>query len=463
MFHFTTENLVPAQEPQSLRSARRGRLAYASLLEFLESRTLLSAIPAPLTNVALGIAPGGSASFNSSNQTYTIVGGGSDIFAANDAAQYVYEPLTGSGTVTVEVTSDSPNTAHDLAGLCIRDSLSSTAANMWIASRDDGTAFADSRSTNGGTGVNDSVQAGSIPEYFKLTRNGDLVTGSYSTDGGNTYTLIDTQTINFTGNTVLVGMAVSSQTAPGTLATATFAHFSVVPGTTGSAALSAPTVSNTVTTPYQFTVTYTASAGVNASTIGNNNWIVTLPDGTTEAATLVTSGLSNGSPLTAIYQIPSPTLAGVYSISTGNNPVTDLQGTNVGIATGGTLGTFNVTEASSIVATLKSAPKLTSRSSRLYTFTVTYTAKGSLVNPLRIGNNNWVVDEPGGKVQATLLTKQINTAAAVVVATYSIPTPTVNGLYTIETSIDRAANQLGAQVAVGSIGTFTVKLPGKKA
>jgi hypothetical protein len=49
------------------------------------------------------------------------------------------------------------------------------------------------------------------------------------------------------------------------------------------------------------------------------------------------------------------------------------------------------------------------------------------------------------------------------VATYQIPTPTVNGTYTIDTSIDRAANLLGAQVVVGSIGSFVVKLPGKKA
>jgi hypothetical protein len=422
---------------------------------------MLSAVPAPLTSVELGTATGGSASFDAASQSFTIVGGGFDIFAANDAAHYVYEPLTGNGTVTVEVTSDSPNAAQDLAGLCIRDSLSSTAANMWIAARDDGTAFADSRLTDGGTGNSDSVLAGSIPEFFKLTRSGDTVVGSYSTDGGNTYTLLDTQTLAFTGNTVLVGMAVSSQTAPGTLATATFDHFSVVPGNTGSATLTAPTVSNAVTTPYQFTVTYTASNGVNASTIGNNNWIVTLPDGSTEAATLVTSGLTNGSPLTATYQVARPTLAGTYSIGNGSFPVVDLQGTAVG--SGGALGTFTVTESSSIVATLKSAKKVTARKPSLYKFTVIYTAKGSLVNPLRLGNNNWVVDLPGGGAQATLLSTQIKNAAAVVVATYQLPTPTVNGTYVIETSIDRAANQFGAQVATGTIGSFVVKLPAKKA
>jgi hypothetical protein len=421
---------------------------------------MLSAVPAPLTSVELGTATGGSASFNSTNSTFTVVGGGFDIFGAADAAHYVFEPLTGSGTVTVEVTSNSPNNGKDLAGLCIRDSLSSTAANMWIAARDDGTAFADSRLTNGAVGTSDSVLVGSIPEFFRITRTGNTVVGSYSTDGGITYTVLDAQTINFTNNTVLVGMAVSSQTAPTTLATATFANFSVVPAHTGSVTLTAPTVSNAVTTPYQFTVTYTATNGVDASTIGNNNWIVTLPDGTTEAATLVSSGLTNGSPITATYQIPRPTLAGAYTVVAGTTPVTDLQGTNIG--SGGTLGGFTVTESSSIVATLKSAKKITSKKPSLYKFTVTYTAKGSLVNPLRLGNNNWAVNLPGGGVQATLLSTQIKNAAAVVVATYQLPTPTINGVYPIVTSIDRAADQLGAQVATGTIGSFIVAIPKKK-
>jgi hypothetical protein len=451
---------MSAQRSKRSCSTRNRTNLSGNLFEFLESRMMLSAVPAPLTNVALGNAPGGSASFDANTQTFTIVGGGFDIFGANDAAQYVFEPMTGDGTVTVQVTGDTANNAHNLAGLCIRDSLSSTAPNMWIAARDDGTAFADSRTTAGGTGISDNVQVGSIPEFFRISRSGNTVVGSYSTDGGVSYTVLDTQTIHFTGNTVLVGMAVSSQTAPGTLATGTFTNFSVVPSTTGSVALSAADVSNAVTTPYQFTVTYTASNGVNASTVGNNNWIVTLPDGSSEPATLVTSGLSNGSPLTVTYQIPRPTLAGAYTISPGPSPVTDLQGTNVGAA--GNLGTFNVTESSSIVAKLKSAPKVTSRTLKLYKFTVTYTAKGSLVNPLRLGNNNWVVVAPDSTTTATLLATKIKAAAAVITATYTVPTPTVNGTYTIATSIDRAANQLGAQVVTGNLGTFIVKLPPKK-
>jgi hypothetical protein len=111
-----------------------------------------------------------------------------------------------------------------------------------------------------------------------------------------------------------------------------------------------------------------------------------------------------------------------------------------------------------IVAALKSAPKVTKASSRSYTFAVTYTVTGSKVNPLRIGNNNWVVQFPDGSVEATLLSSK-PASPTKLVATYIIPTPTANGTYTIETSIDRAADLLGDQVAVGTIGKFTVDIP----
>jgi hypothetical protein len=669
---------VSTPSQQSHRSVRSSysvqkRLRAACLAEPLEARRLLSAVPAPLTNVDVGTPAGGSASYNTTNQQFTLVGAGYDIFGASDAFHYVYEPLTGNGSVTVEVLSDSPNSGLDLAGINIRDSLSTTAANMWIAARDNGTVFADSRTTNGGTGTDDNdSQPGSFPEYLKITRNGDTVVGSYSTDGTN-YTVLDTQTISFSSSTVLVGMAASSQSAPTTLATATFANFSVSGG--AATTLTAPSVSAGLSSPYQFTVNYTSPNEVNASTVGNNNWVVQLPGGGTENATLVTTGLTNATSISATYQVPAPTTTGTYTIAAGSSPVTDLLGTTVPSST--PLGTFSVTPAVAsdtvsglvrtptltpvagatitigsatavtdstgaysvsgladgtytvsetapagqqvlphtsqsvtvsgdetvsginfvntaadttgsgnnltgvfgkpfaasakagaklsssvkventgtttiaktvnvtellttdgtastavdvlktvpvklnlkpgksqtvplsftypsttttgsykvvavvdstntiaesskldnvfsssaiqitgkggtgahfIVAALKSAPKVTKASSKPYTFTVTYTATGSKVNPLRIGNNNWVVMLPGGSVEATLLSSKPLTASKLV-ATYRIPTPTVNGTYTIETSHDRAADLLGDQVAVGTIGTFTVDIP----
>jgi hypothetical protein len=656
---------------KSYRSVQK-RLQAACSLEALESRRLLSAVPAPLTSVDVGTPTGGSASYDSTSQTYTVVGSGYDIYGNSDAFHYVYEPLTGNGTITVQVTADSANANQSLAGLNIRDSLSPTAPNLWLAARDDGSVFVDARLTSGTFGGNPvGGVAGSLPEYLQITRNGDAVTAAYSTDGGASYQTLDTETISFSSNTVLVGMAVSSQDAPTTLATATFANFSVSSGATATLT-SAPTVAAGLTTPYQFTVTYASPNGVNASTIGNNNWVVQLPGGGTEETTLVSTGLTNANSIAAVYEVAAPATNGIYSVVAGSSPATDLQGNTIG--SGGTLGTFtaapsdsitglvrtptltpiagatvqaggtstitnaagayslsgladgtytvsevapsgqqvlpnttetvtvsgdealgnvnfvntaantvgsannltgvflnkfssslnagsstsskvkvinsgtstikstiNVTEllttdgtasgavgvlktvpvklnlkpkqsvvvpisitypastaegsykvlavvdsgnavaesnkldnvfASSaiqinpqgttgphfIVAALKSAPKVTSKSSKPYTFTVTYTATRSKVNPLRIGNNNWVVEVPGGSVEATLLSSKPVTTAKLV-ATYIVPAPTVNGTYTIETSHDLAADLFGDEVATGTLGTFTVAIP----
>ena len=638
------------------RPRNRLPLGCENAIEALESRRMLTAIPAPLTVNEIGTPTGGSASFDGSTQTFTIVGSGYDIFGPADGAETVLQPLTGDGTVTVQVISDIRTNNHSLAGLTIRDSLSPTASNMWIAARDGGTVFVDSRLTNGAVGLNDFGTApGSLPEFVRLTRTGSTVQAFYSTDGGNTYQLLDTQTIAFTSNTVLVGMAVSSQVAPGILATAQFQNFSVVPaGGTTAHLTSAPAVSSNTTTPYQFTVTYNSSNLIDAASLGNNNWIVQLPDGSTEPATLVTTGLTNGSTVVATYQVAPPRTDGTYTIKTGTAPVTDLLAVQVPAGTLGTFsvapsdtvnglvrtpqlagiagatvfadtngngvhdsgevsttsissgayslsglpdGTYNIVEiaptgqqvlpnasqtvtfsghqtlndlnfvntaadtigsttnlmgvfvtqfptsiqagtastakiritntgthtlsktvnltellttdgtasgavallktspvrlnlkaghsvdvpvsfiypagmtgsfkvlgvvdsanvlaesnkrdnvfvgsavnvtaegsgAHFIVANLKSAPKVTRRSSAPYKFTVTYTATGSKVNPLRIGNNNWVVEFPDTSVHATLLVKWIKTPASRVVATYMVAAPIANGTYTIET------------------------------
>src|SRR5439155_7789207 len=57
----------------------------------------------PLTQDIGSPALAGSASYNGG--TYTVAGSGSDIWSASDQFRYVYEPLTGDGTITARVTS----------------------------------------------------------------------------------------------------------------------------------------------------------------------------------------------------------------------------------------------------------------------------------------------------------------------------------------------------------------------
>ncbi len=123
-----------SQQFQSSRSAQ-GRLLVACqcLLEALESRLLLSAIPAPLMGADIGTPAGGSDSYDSNTGIITVTGAGHDIIGGSDAFHYVYEPLDGDGTITVKIDSDSANSGESLAGLDIRTSLLPDAANVFVA------------------------------------------------------------------------------------------------------------------------------------------------------------------------------------------------------------------------------------------------------------------------------------------------------------------------------------------
>jgi hypothetical protein len=448
-----------AQHPAMSRSASpsakaRRHLAGSRILEKLESRMLLSVVPAPLQSIDIGTPTGGSASFNSGTSVFTVTGAGSDLFGANDAFHFVDEPLNGPGTITVEVTGSTANGGHSLAGLDIRSSTAANAANLFVATRDDGTVFVNSRTQTGEAGVaNNFGVAGSFPEFLKLTLNNqNEVIASYSTNGGANYTQVADTFIGFPGNKVVVGLAVASQTAPTTLATATFSNFSVVPSsTTVSQTLSATNLVGTQLAPYQFTVAYNAATDINASTIAASNVTVTAPNATTPTVTLVSTGLTNGTTLTATYEIPTPTQFGNYTIAS-NGQVGDFIGDTVATAA---LGSFIMTaDVTPPVATLSSAPAAFTGGAAPYEFTFHYTDNG-LIRASTIDNSNVSVQLPDGSSEAATLVSTGLASASTETVIYSIPAPTEAGTYTIKEGSIPLSDASGNQIAAGTIGTFT--------
>jgi hypothetical protein len=96
---------------------------------------------------------------------------------------------------------------------------------------------------------------------------------------------------------------------------------------------------------YAFTVTYTDPVGINASTIGNANLVVTFPnDSQTQAATLVSTGLTNGTSVQATYQISfssnlSSSDDGTYQVRLNANSVKNVSGK---AAYPGNIGSFTL-------------------------------------------------------------------------------------------------------------------------
>jgi hypothetical protein len=79
-------------------------------------------LPAGWTKRDIGpVTLAGSASY--ANNTYTVQASGSDIWTATDAFHFVYQSLTGDGSITARVASISNTNQWAKAGVMIRESL----------------------------------------------------------------------------------------------------------------------------------------------------------------------------------------------------------------------------------------------------------------------------------------------------------------------------------------------------
>jgi hypothetical protein len=150
-----------------------------------------------------------------------------------------------------------------------------------------------------------------------------------------TITYVKSSNINGTGGSVdLIAAALAGAAAP------------VADTTPPTAALTSATALTTASSaPYDFTVTYSDNVSVLASSLDNGNLLVTA-NGYSHAASLVSTGLQNGSTIVATYSVPAPaggwssTSDGSYNIALLANQVSDTSGNFAAAVV--TLGTFTV-------------------------------------------------------------------------------------------------------------------------
>jgi regulation of enolase protein 1 (concanavalin A-like superfamily) len=166
-------------------------------------------------------AVGAAGSGGESGGTYTVKGAGADTWGTADAFGYAYTTLTGNGEMVARVASVQNINSWTKAGVMFRDGLTAGAAHAFMIvtpTTVKGTAF-QRRVTAGGTSTHTAGPAAAPPYWVKLSRTGDTMTASVSTDG-TTWTVVGSDTITMSA-TIDVGLTVSSHVA-GTLATATF-------------------------------------------------------------------------------------------------------------------------------------------------------------------------------------------------------------------------------------------------
>jgi hypothetical protein len=179
-------------------------------------------------------------------------GSGHDIWDTADGFRYVYQPLSGDGTIIARVVSQTNTSQNAKAGVMIRETLDpgSTHATLVLVPRGVPIGQFLWRTATEGYTSNTDEPAVSPPYWVKLVRSGNTFTGSVSPDGV-TYTQVDSEIVPMASN-VYVGLVDSSQNDY-QLSTDTFDNVSITTST------STPTSTATATS----TATPTPTAVIN--------------------------------------------------------------------------------------------------------------------------------------------------------------------------------------------------------
>jgi regulation of enolase protein 1 (concanavalin A-like superfamily) len=193
-------------------------------------------LPAPWQNADVG-SPGQAGTASEAGGTFTIEGGGADIWGTYDSFHYVYQSLSGDGEITARVTSVENTDAWAKAGVMIRESLTGGSRHaMTVVTAGNNVAFQRRTATDGSS--SHTAASGSAPYWVRLVRSGDTFTASSSSDGSG-WTEIGSETISMAGS-VYIGLCVTAHN-DGTLCTAEFTNVDVQTGGGDTTPPAAPT------------------------------------------------------------------------------------------------------------------------------------------------------------------------------------------------------------------------------
>jgi RHS repeat-associated protein len=238
------------------------------------------------------------------NEVFTLNASGRGISSSSDGMHFVYQPLSGNGTIVARVVSISGTTAVH-AGVMIRETMNDGATMAFVDFENTSYSYDNFyyRTSTGASAQDQNITGGrTLPYWVQLVRSGNTFTASTSLDGVNWIQAGSTETITMASN-AYVGLAVTSG-SNSTLATVTFDSLSVT-----STANPAPVITNVSAT--------TGSVGTQIAIAGTGfggaqgNSVVTL----------------NGSPVTInawgaaaiIFTIPSGATSGPLIVSVAPN------------------------------------------------------------------------------------------------------------------------------------------------
>ena len=180
-------------------------------------------LPSVWTDGDIGtVGLSGSASY--ANGTFNVAGAGQGtFFSTSDGFHFVYQPLSGDGTIVARVVSLQGSSAAQ-AGIMVRETLDTAANHVYLFDYSSAMWMTE-RTSTGASSSYQSLGSATLPYWIKLVRSGNVFTMYGSADGLNWVQLGTSQTVSMAQN-VYVGLAVSSRSTS-SLATAAFDNVSV--------------------------------------------------------------------------------------------------------------------------------------------------------------------------------------------------------------------------------------------
>jgi len=268
---------------------------------------------------------------------FTVKGAGGQIYGTADAFHFVYQPLTGDGTIVARLVSvQGGSGGYVAAGVMIRETLDAGSANA--ATADWATysgIYFDVRTAAGGNTSQPGSVVATLPYWLKVSRSGSAFSSYTSSDGVNWTQLGPSQTITI-GQNVYVGLAVTSGSASA-LATAVFDNVSV-----SSASAPAPVISSVTATSGSIgsqvvisgtgfgasqgnSVVLLNGAGVTINTWSGTSISITIPAGATSGPLVVSVAPSMNDSNPVIFTVTTQPLPNswldqdVGSVGVGGN------------------------------------------------------------------------------------------------------------------------------------------------
>jgi regulation of enolase protein 1 (concanavalin A-like superfamily) len=217
---------------------------------------------------------GNPAQFTQTTDGHMVVSAyGGDIWGSADYFCFAYKKLSGDGTITAKVNSQTYAADWSKAGVMIRESLDPSSTQTIMAVTPSGIRAFQNRPTTGGASfsAHSAASQATLPFWVRLEKKGNQITAYYSADGKTFTKQPDTEntgadksanpvTINMTG-TVYVGLAVSSNTGSTSACIADFSDVTTSSSVTGTWTAADIGGANPANGPDQMYVTITDTAG----------------------------------------------------------------------------------------------------------------------------------------------------------------------------------------------------------